>query len=330
MRRTRAAVGQLFVAAIVLVSGTPVTAIAGTAPTTGQLSRTTLDVDGDRATIVRDDFGVPHIFAATNRGLFVAYGFTVAQDRLWQLELNRRAARGRLAELFGSSALASDRIVRTLGYTEAELDAQFSIIGPEEQDIFRAYRDGINRYLTEVVLPDPLHKLPFEFHALGITPAPWELRDSVAFGAFMTRRFGEIGGRHLQNQALFDALIARFGRADGMAIFNDVRWINDPDAPVTVPVEEPVGERERRSASRRPGAAPLREAEPAQLEAGLADSFDREEAEAKAMWERLGVATRLGSYAWVVSPNNAPMGSPCSTAVRRWDSALPKSCTRSS
>ena len=93
-----------------------------------------------------------------------------------------------------------------------------------------------------------------------------------------------------------------------MAIFNDVRWINDPDAPVTVPVEEPVGERERRSASRRPGAAPLREAEPAQLEAGLADSFDREEAEAKAMWERLGVATRLGSYAWVVSPNKSTNG----------------------
>ncbi len=308
MIRARAALGYLFVATITVASAAPVTAIAATAVTTAQLSRTTLDVDGDQATIFRDDFGVPHIFAATNRGLFVAYGFAVAQDRLWQLELNRRAARGRLAELFGPSALASDRVVRTLGYTEAELDAQFSLLGPEEQDIFRAYRDGINRFLAEVVVPDPLHKLPFEFHALGITPAPWELRDSVAFGAFMTRRFGEIGGRHLQNQSLLDTLIARFGRAEGRAIFNDVRWINDPDAPVTVPVEEAIGERERRGVLRRSAASPPHEAEAAQPEAGPEDSFDREEAEAKATWERLGVATKLGSYAWVVSPNKSTNG----------------------
>ena len=55
---------------------------------------TTLDVNGELVTIYRDDFGTPHIFAETNRGLFEAYGYAVAQDRLWQLELNRRAARG--------------------------------------------------------------------------------------------------------------------------------------------------------------------------------------------------------------------------------------------
>src|SRR5206468_8880773 len=54
---------------------------------------TTLMVDGDAATIFRDEFGVPHIFAHTNSALFEAYGFTVAEARLWQLELNRRAAR---------------------------------------------------------------------------------------------------------------------------------------------------------------------------------------------------------------------------------------------
>src|SRR5215204_6658270 len=84
---------------------------------------TTLDVNGEAVRIYRDDFGTPHIFAETNRGLFEAYGYVVAQDRLWQLELNRRAARGRLSEIFGPSQLNADRFARTTGYTDAELDA---------------------------------------------------------------------------------------------------------------------------------------------------------------------------------------------------------------
>ncbi len=248
----------------------------------------------DEATIVRDEFGRPHIFAETNSALFEAYGFAVAQDRLWQLELNRRAARGRLAELFGPSALSADRFVRTVGYTDAELDAQFARLGDEEQEIFEAYRDGINRYLKEVVARDPLHKLPFEFHHLGIgVPAPWEIRDSVAFGAFMTRRFGEIGGRELVNQALLGDLIGRLGPTAGYEVFNDVRWINDPDAPVTVP---PSGAPLARAA-----AKAARAFRPAQL-AGASQPWDDLEAEAKAVWERLGIVAKLGSYAWVVSP----------------------------
>ena len=294
MRQSRALTALFMVAALV-ASVLPVVGIAAP-PTAPLVSETTLDVGGDRAKIVRDAFGVPHIFADTNRGLFEAYGFAVAQDRLWQLELNRRAARGRLSELFGPAALAADTVVRTVGYTAAELDEQFAKLGTEEQQIFRAYRDGINRFLVEIVSRDPL-KLPFEFHALGIRPDPWELRDSVAFGAFMTRRFGEIGGRHLTNQALLSSLVQRFGPQAGVAIFNDVRWINDPDAPVTVPVEDAVGERRK-----------AREAEPSpgQLESPSSeDVFEREEAGAKATWEQLGVATKLGSYAWVISPRKS-------------------------
>src|SRR5262249_23636319 len=201
-------------------------------------SSITLDVEGKLATIERDDFGVPHIFAPTNRSLFVAYGYAVAQDRLWQLELNRRAARGRLAEVFGSMTLDADRAARTVGYTDEELDDQFALLSKNGQEIFEAYRDGINRYLEDVVFPDPIGKLPFEFHALHFMPEPWEIRDSVAFGVFMTRRFGEIGGREMRNAAVLSELIQRHGEAAGYAIFNDLRWIDDPDAPVTVPPDE--------------------------------------------------------------------------------------------
>jgi penicillin amidase len=272
-----------------LLPALPLGAVAATsadAPPAG----TVLKVDGASATIVRDAFGVPHIYALTNRALFVAYGYAVAQDRLWQLELNRRAARGRLAEVFGPSVVPADTVARTVGYTESELDAQFARLGSEEKEIFRAYADGINRYLTEVVAVDPLHALPFEFHALGVNPEPWTLRDSVAFGAFMTRRFGEIGGRHLTNQSLLDHLVKRFGDAAGYAAFNDVRWRNDPDAPVTVPVAE--GQTGQRETSGQVAA---------QLE-GVAADLPAGGDEATQIWERLGVVTKLGSYAWVVSP----------------------------
>src|ERR671912_1899658 len=145
---------------LLLVIGITLTFISGSiTATANHTGFTTLDVNGEAVKIYRDDFGIPHIFAETNRGLFEAYGYTVAQDRLWQLELNRRAARGRLAEIFGPSTVNADRAARTVGYTDAELDAQFATLTAEEQQIFDAYLGGINRYLIEAAL-NPL-KLPF-------------------------------------------------------------------------------------------------------------------------------------------------------------------------
>ncbi|HEX6124045.1 MAG TPA: penicillin acylase family protein [Pyrinomonadaceae bacterium] len=281
----------VFTLAAVLLS-LPISAVAN------NTGFTTLDVNGEAVRIYRDEFGTPHIFAETNRGLFEAYGYTVAQDRLWQLELNRRAARGRLAEIFGSGQLNADRFARTTGYTDAELDAQFSMLTAEEQGIFDAYLGGINRYIAEAALM-PVSKLPYEFHALGIFPQPWTRRDSVAFGAFMTRRFGEIGGRELTNLAVLNSFIAAHGPTAGYAIFNDVRWVNDPDSPVTVPSASA-------SAKRRKSAGSLI---PAQLTIASAVAPRYSEDEAKAAWQSLGVPTKLGSYAWAVSPSRSANGS---------------------
>ena len=255
---------------------------------------TTLNVNGELVRIYRDDFGTPHIFAETNRGLFEAYGYTVAQDRLWQLELNRRAARGRLAEIFGASQVNSDRFARVTGYTDAELDAQFAMLTAEEQAIFDAYLGGINRYIGEAILA-PLTKIPFEFHALGFVPQPWTRRDSAAFGAFMVRRFGEIGGRELTNLAVLNTFIGLHGPTAGYQVFNDVRWVNDPDSPVTVPTTGAFG-RNRKI------APPLKATQLAAVSANAAED------EAKAAWQSLGVPTKLGSYAWAVSPSRSASG----------------------
>ena len=84
-------------------------------------------IDGDerllglheRAEVLRDGYGVPHIFAADEHDLFFLQGFVTAQDRLWQMDIYRRAASGRLAEVLGEPGLESDRFMRTLGLARA-------------------------------------------------------------------------------------------------------------------------------------------------------------------------------------------------------------------
>ena len=258
----------------------------------------TLDVEDETVEIFRDDFGRPRIFAATDRGLFTAYGYAVAEDRLWQLELNRRVARGRLAEIFGPGLpVLSDSFVRTTGYTDAELDAQFAALDPGDQAAYLAYIAGINRYLA-FAAENPLARLPFEFLALGLfAPEPWTARDTSAFAAFMARRFGEVGGAELDNKALLDALVAAHGPAAGFGVFNDVRWLVDPDSPATIPDAGASGPRQH--VPRGPHASQL---------GALPKAPETGEARARRYWEQIGVPSRLGSYAWAVSPQKSAHG----------------------
>src|SRR5689334_559136 len=83
--------------------------------------------------IVRDGYGVPHVFATSERALYYGNGYAVAQDRLAQMEKYRRTARGEMAELVGPGALAADRETRTNGYSEAEREAQFTRLDPHLQ-----------------------------------------------------------------------------------------------------------------------------------------------------------------------------------------------------
>ena len=100
--------------------------------------------------ITRDRYGVPHIFAPSLYSLFYACGYAQAQDRLAQMELYRRTAKGELAELMGEEALEQDKQRRTLSYSEAERWEQFAELSPEEQLVLRAFADGVNAYIAQV------------------------------------------------------------------------------------------------------------------------------------------------------------------------------------
>jgi penicillin G amidase len=278
-------------------------AVGDSAPPTARASFTALDVEGDAVTIARDEFGIPHVFARTNRGLFVGYGYAVAEDRLWQLEIFRRAGYGTLSEMLGANApvpefapsgvppptaLALDIGIRTTRYTAAELDAQAALLTAEERELFTAYADGISRYITDVVAADPVNKLPYEFKLLGLgVPAPYTLRDVIA-NCVIDVRFGEIGGREGQNQGLLNALVAKYGATEGHAVFNDVLWLDDPDSPVSVPRDGSTG-------TRQTGAPPVDQLQGQSYEDG----------------DPIGsLPTGIGSHGFVISTRRSATGTP--------------------
>lgn len=124
--------------------------------------------------IWRDARGVPHIFAANEHDLYFAQGFLHAQDRLWQMELIRRVAQGRLAEVLGAALMESDRFLRTLGLWRAAGD-QLAAMSAGTLEPLEAYAAGINAFLET-----RRGALPPEFLVLGINPEPWTVRHSLA------------------------------------------------------------------------------------------------------------------------------------------------------
>jgi penicillin amidase len=124
--------------------------------------------------IWRDAHGVPHVEAKSDDDAYFALGYLHAQDRLWQLERQRRLAEGRLSEVLGKEALESDIWMRTLNlYGSAE--SAWRVLSPEAQASLQAYADGINAYLREG------RTLPLEFLLLDIKPRPWRAIDSLAW-----------------------------------------------------------------------------------------------------------------------------------------------------
>ncbi|HUG05430.1 MAG TPA: penicillin acylase family protein [Candidatus Limnocylindria bacterium] len=128
----------------------------------------------ERVEVLRDTYGVPHIFASDLHDVFFAQGYVTAQDRLWQMDLYRRAAQGRVAEVLGEPALESDRFMRTLGLGRAaQLD--LSVISDETRGFLEAYMEGVNKFLQQHG-----ESLPVEFTILGYRPEPWTPLDTLA------------------------------------------------------------------------------------------------------------------------------------------------------
>ena len=135
----------------------------------------------DDVEIIRDEWGIAHIYANNINDLLFAQGFTHAQDRLFQMEMNRKVARGRLSEIVGKKGLDTDRIARTMGY-ERVAKQDWDLFGDDEQQLIIDYCNGVNAYLKSEDF-----KLPVEFKLLKHEPEPWEPMDIASFSRLLSR-----------------------------------------------------------------------------------------------------------------------------------------------
>ena len=142
--------------------------------------------DGSPVTIQRDSFGVPHISSETEAGVFFGQGFAVAQDRLYQLELHRSAAEGRLSELLGALFILLDQEARAMYYTQEERVQQFNDLPSKIRVMLQAYSDGVNTYLDSMAVNPQKYK-PSEFASRSIER--WDVYKSLAIIQFITRNF---------------------------------------------------------------------------------------------------------------------------------------------
>jgi len=132
----------------------------------------TLTVAGLRepVDVIRDTWGTPHIFARNQPDLFFAQGFVAAQDRLWQLDMWRRAAEGKLAEVLGPRAVDRDTFARLLRY-RGDRAVEWRSYAPDAREIAEAFVRGVNAEIANVMAnPDTL---PLEFALTGSHPEPW-------------------------------------------------------------------------------------------------------------------------------------------------------------
>lgn len=247
-----------------------------------------------RCTIIRDAYGVPHVFAETKEDLAFGAGYAMAQDRLWQSDVFRRLPAGRLAEL-GLATIEEDAEMRGLWYGPEELLQIYEDwdpgVGYEHlKDMIEAYTDGINLYIEEALLDMSL--IPIEYVAKGLIGQiePFTVADVVAVTVMMAWRFGGTGG----NEATFyEALLTlqyMHEEIPGGAIWSDLFPLNDARAPVTIP--DAIYE-----------APPLGEFSFQLTEdlGGLIEQYEESQARQDALFESVVVPKRFGSNAVPVS-----------------------------
>lgn len=160
--------------------------------------------------IDRDAYGVPHIQAETEHDAYFAQGYVHAQDRLLQIELTRRAINGGLSALMGESTLVSDRFYLTIGFQRAAEEA-VPKLPDDTRRALQAYADGINNFIADAKTTG---KLPAEFKALGIDPAPWQIADTLAIGKVMA---WDLGG-NMRTELFLSQLVPQVGPEKALSL----------------------------------------------------------------------------------------------------------------
>jgi penicillin G amidase len=170
----------LIVIAMVVATVVGVSLVRRSFPqTSGELAVSGLT---SKVTVLRDERGVPQIYADNAQDLFRAQGFVAAQDRFFEMDLRRHVTAGRLSELVGQDGVAADRVIRTMGWRRVA-EAELPKLAPSTRQYLQAYADGVNAYITKAGSPD---NMGVEYSVLAQSfpdyrVEPWSPADSLAW-----------------------------------------------------------------------------------------------------------------------------------------------------
>ncbi|MBZ4423324.1 penicillin acylase family protein [Myxococcus sp. RHSTA-1-4] len=171
--------------------------------------------------IIRDTWGVPHIFAKDEHDLFFAQGYVHAQDRLWQLEFGRLVSNGLLASVLGPRVVPMDHLMRTLGLRRMA-EKSLPSVTQESRTLLEAYAAGVNARIAR-------EPLPLEFTILGHTPGKWTPVDTLVRGNMLALMLG--GNYRLE------LLRARLVAEAGEEVAALLLPVHAPQTPLIVPKE---------------------------------------------------------------------------------------------
>lgn len=170
-------------------------------------------------TVYRDERGMPHIYADNEHDLYIATGFVMAQERLWQMDLIRRATTGRLSEIFGADYIDTDLFLRSLDMTSK---SKTVLSGSSEEIVncLKAFTEGVNRYISIAG-----RKLPPEFRILRYKPDPWTLEDLTNIIGYMG---WDLASGNLSAELFYYKLIGQVGLDKAVQLIPD--WKADSSA----------------------------------------------------------------------------------------------------
>jgi penicillin amidase len=170
-----------------------------------------------KVTVSKDNFGVSHISASNESDMYFALGYMHAQDRLWQMDISRRVAEGRLSEIMGQDVLMYDKLFRTLGINKMA-SVLYEKISPKSRELLTRYADGVNSFIEN-------HSkiLPLEFDVLNYKPEQWKPEHSLMIVRLMAWELNIAW----YTDYTFGEIVNRFGLDRGTDFF--------PDYPVDAP-----------------------------------------------------------------------------------------------
>ncbi len=271
--------------------------------------------------VVRDEHGVPTIEASTFEDLFFAQGYVTAQDRLWQMDILRRAAAGELSEIIGESTVKMDREERILGLRQAAEAAEKNM-SARDRAYFDAYARGVNAFLDS-----HRDRLSLEFRLMKYTPHPWTPTDSLLVGARMVQDLNHYSYRRALTR---EKILAKLGPELTADLYVNSSWRDRPPTEarridVTPAKNSHNDEDDDDDEDVDPDSAnkKLISALPSNAASALPFGFDQEASDQEFFDQEVFDSLRPGSNNWVVSGQHTTTGKPLLSNDMHLDHQMP-------